>query len=247
MSSVHISSQKYNAVITISSSKENSNNTAINSSTQASNNSIVNPSSPITDSTTSTTITTTTTATATSSSIGGTYAILDQIEMSSKLRSESEYSESDLFGTSTRITSRNTLGDYSNKMEIAVDVHHTNDSTESDDNHLDKKRRKIQKVVRPKKTNLRDRTKSSDSELNESEDISKQPRPRGPKGHYISKKDKNANDVSVNIVGENSCVVESDASVKEVRGWGRPPKSSLNKMAKSILEHDAEREKNRQA
>ena len=48
-------------------------------------------------------------------------------------------------------------------------------------------------------------------------------------------------------MGENSGVLESNASVKGVRGRGRPPKSSLNKMAKSILEHDAEREKIRQA
>ena len=105
-----------------------------------------------------------------------------------------------------------------------MDVHHRHDSTESDDNYLDKKRSKIQKVTKSKKTKLRDKTKSSDSELNETliEDNSKKPRPRGPKGHYISKKDKNANDVSVNIVGENSCVGESDVSVRGVRAsrWG---------------------------
>ena len=229
-----------------STSKETSNNTAITSFTQASNTSIVNPSSPITVSTTSTNITTTTTtATATSSSIEGGYAILDQMELSS-FRSESERA---IFGpsTSTRVTSRNTLGN--SKIEtVLVDVHRGRDkSTESDDNnnHLDlvKKRRKVQKGGRPKKTNL-NKTNSNDSELSESEDISKQPRPRGPQGKIISKQNKDANDASVNIVGENSCVLESNASVKGVRGRGRP---RLNKLAQNILEHNAEKEKNRQA
>ena len=222
-----------------STSKETSNNTAITSFTQASNTSIVNPSSPITVSTTSTNITTTTTATATSSSIEGGYAILDQMEMSS-FRSESERA---IFGpsTSTRVTSRNTLGN--SKIEtVLVDVHRGRDkSTESDDNnnHLVKKRRKVQKGLRPKKTNL-NKTNSNDSELSESEDISKQPRPRGAQGKFISKQNKHANDASVNIVGENSCVLESNASVKGVRGRGRP---RLNKLAQNILEHNAEKEK----
>ena len=225
---------------TTSSFKETSNNTAITSFKQVSNTSIVNPSSPITVSTSSTNITTTTTATATSSSIEG------GIEMELSMDSERA-----IFGhsTSTMVTSRNTINSKIEAVLVPVDVHRERDkSTESDDNnnHVDivKKRRKVQKGGRPKKTNL-NKTNSNDNELSECEDISKQPRPRGPQGKFISKQNKDANDASVNIVGENSCVLESNASVKGVRGRGRPPKSSLNKMAKSILEHDAEREKNR--
>ena len=74
-----------------------------------------------------------------------------------------------------------------------MDVHRRNDSTESEDNCIDdpKKRSKIQKVRKSKKTKLSDKTKPSESELNETlieDDLSH--KPRGPKGLYISKKTK---------------------------------------------------------
>ena len=148
--------------------------------------------------TTTATTTTTTTATATASSSGSTYAILDhfldsperkdtdQIEMSSNPRSTESESSVDLY--IPKVTKRRTLEDYDkghsyNFREIAADVHHRHDSTESEDNCIDdqKKRNKIQNVKKSKKTKLSDKTKPSDSEFNEIvvEDDIRSNRPRG--------------------------------------------------------------------
>merc|ERR1712121_110570 len=100
-----------------------------------------------------------------------------------------------------------------------------NQSTESEDNHMDTvKRKKVQRGGRPtKKTNNKTNSNQSDfnkieligSEIIEHEVISKQVKPRGHKGRFIS--NAQANDTNVNIVGENSGVLQSNDSVSRGR------------------------------
>ena len=59
----------------------------------------------------------------------------------------------------------------------------------------------------------------------------------GEKGRFISKQNTHANDTSVNIVGENSGVLESNDRVSSER--------VRNKMAQNIMDTAAEKEKDR--
>ena len=71
-----------------------------------------------------------------------------------------------------------------------MDIHHRNESSESDGNSIEKanKRNKIQKPRKYKTAKFRDKSNPSQNELNEisiADDISH--KPRGSKGHNSSK------------------------------------------------------------